>query len=95
MSLKTIQREPENATYLDTYAWILFEMKQYSEALKYIKKAVDYDSTRSGVIIEHYGDILYFNDDTDGAIEQWKRVKTIGNGSDKLDEKIVSGKYIE
>ena len=28
------------------------------------------------------------NSDTEGAIEQWKRVKTIGNGSDKLDEKI-------
>lgn len=95
MSLQTIQKEPENSTYLDTYAWILFEMKQYSEALKYIKKAVDFDSTRSGVIIEHYGDILYFNDDAEGALEQWKRVKTIGNGSDKLDEKIVSGKYIE
>lgn len=95
MSLQTIQKEPENSTYLDTYAWILFEMKQYSEALKYIKKAVDFDSTRSGVILEHYGDILYFNDDAEGALEQWKRVKTIGNGSDKLDEKIVSGKYIE
>ncbi len=95
MSFKTIQKEPENATYLDTYAWILFEMHQYSEALKYIQKAVDFDSTRSGVIIEHYGDILYFNDDTEGAIEQWKRVKTIGNGSDKLDEKIAAGKYIE
>jgi len=95
MSLQTIQKEPENSTYLDTYAWILFEMKKYSEALKYIKKAVDFDSTRSGVIIEHYGDILYFNDDAEGALEQWKRVKTIGNGSDKLDEKIVSGKYIE
>ena len=70
-------------------------MHQYSEALKYIQKAVDFDSTRSGVIIEHYGDILYFNDDTEGAIEQWKRVKTIGNGSDKLDEKIAAGKYIE
>ena len=95
MSFKTIQMEPENATYLDTYAWILFEMHQYTEALKYIQKAVDYDATRSGVIIEHYGDILYFNDDTEGAIEQWKRVKTIGNGSDKLDEKIAAGKYIE
>lgn len=95
MSLQTIQKEPENSTYLDTYAWILFEMKQYSEALKYIKKAVDFDSTRSVVILEHYGDILYFNDDAEGALEQWKRVKTIGNGSDKLDEKIVSGKYIE
>lgn len=95
MSFKTIQKEPENATYLDTYAWILFEMQQYSEALKYIQKAVDYDVTRSGVIIEHYGDILYFNDDAEGALEQWKRVKTIGNGSDKLDEKIAAGKYIE
>lgn len=95
MSLKTIQIEPDNSTYLDTYAWILFELKQYSEALSYIKKAVDNDGTHSGVIIEHYGDILYFNNDVNGAIEQWKRVKVIGNGSDKLDEKIASEKYIE
>ena len=95
MSFKTIQVEPENSTYLDTYAWILFELKQYSEALNYIKKAVDYDETRSGVIIEHYGDILYFNGDVKGALEQWKRVKVIGNGSDKLDEKIASENYIE
>ena len=95
MSQKTIQKEPNNSTYLDTYAWILFELKQYSEALTYIKKAVDYDETRSGVIIEHYGDILYFNDDVNGALEQWRRVKVIGNGSDKLDEKIASEKYIE
>ncbi len=95
MSFKTIQKEPENSTYLDTYAWILFEMKQYGEALIYIQKAVENDISRSGVIIEHYGDILYFNNDLEGAIEQWKRVKTIGNGSDKLDEKIESGKYIE
>ena len=95
MSFKTIQKEPENSTYLDTYAWILFELKQYSEALTYIKKAVDFDLTRSGVIIEHYGDILYFNDDIKGALEQWERVKVIGNGSDKLDEKIASQRYIE
>ena len=95
MSLKTIQKEPENPTFLDTYAWILFEMKQYTEALKYIEKAINNEVTPSGVLIEHYGDILYFNQDTEGAIEQWKRVKIIGKGSDKLDEKIAAGKYIE
>lgn len=95
MSLKTISKEPENPTYLDTYAWVLFEMKQYSEALKYIKKAVENDITHSAVILEHYGDILYFNNDINSALEQWHRAKLIGNGSDKLDEKINSQKYIE
>lgn len=95
MSFQTINKEPENPTYLDTYAWILFEMKQYSEALKYIRTAVENDITHSDVIIEHYGDILYFNNDSAGALEQWNRAKLIGNGSDKLDEKIKSQKYIE
>lgn len=95
MSYSTIMMEPENPTYLDTYAWILFEMKSYSESLKYIKKAVELDRTRSEVLIEHYGDILYFNGDVDGALEQWKRVKTLGKGGDKINEKIESKKYVE
>lgn len=31
MSFKTVQAEPTNATYLDTYAWILFLQKRYDE----------------------------------------------------------------
>lgn len=95
MSKITITREPDNPTYLDTYAWILFEKQKYLEALRYIEKAVNLDITHSDVIIEHYGDILYFNDDIDNAIEQWKRARTIGNGSGKLDEKIENQKYID
>ena len=97
MSFKTIRKEPENSTYLDTYAWILFKMENYTDALKYIEKAVNYDRTRSAVIIEHYGDILYFNNDIDQAIEQWIRASKIGVGQDntKLNEKIANHKYIE
>ena len=36
MSYRTIKAEPKNATYLDTYAWILFMQKRYSEARIYI-----------------------------------------------------------
>jgi tetratricopeptide (TPR) repeat protein len=95
MSYATIMSEPDNPTFLDTYAWILFELKSYSESLIYIKKAVELDRTRSDVIIEHYGDILYFNGDVEGALEQWKRVKTLGKGGEKIDEKIASKKYVE
>ena len=55
MSLKTVKAEPNNATYLDTYAWILFKQQRYEEAKIYIDLAVknlnkDMDNS---VIIEH------------------------------------------
>lgn len=38
MSKKANEIEPNNATYLDTYAWVLFQMKRYNEAKVYIDK---------------------------------------------------------
>ena len=40
MSLKTIKAEPNNSTYLDTYAWILYLQGRYEEARIYIDMAV-------------------------------------------------------
>ena len=58
MSYKTIKAEPENTTYLDTYAWILYMQKRYEEARIYIDQALKNDSTEtSSVIWEHAGDI--------------------------------------
>ncbi len=95
MSKITITKEPENSTYLDTYAWILFKQKNYSQALIYIEKAVKNIDDISDVVIEHYGDILYFNQDIENAVIQWKRAKELGNGSGKLDQKIESKSFIE
>ena len=40
MSYKTVQIEPDNVTYLDTYAWILFLKGKYTEAKIYMDKVV-------------------------------------------------------
>jgi tetratricopeptide (TPR) repeat protein len=40
MSFKTVKAEPKNSTYLDTYAWILFEKGNYAEARIYIDEAL-------------------------------------------------------
>lgn len=40
MSLKTVKYEPENPTYLDTYAWILFKQIKYPEAKEYIDRTL-------------------------------------------------------
>jgi tetratricopeptide (TPR) repeat protein len=73
MSYRTIKAEPKNATYLDTYAWILFMQKRYSEARIYIDQTLQNDSDSSAVLLEHAGDIYYHVGDTDKALMFWQQ----------------------
>ncbi len=41
MSRMSNELEPDNATYLDTYAWVLFQQKRYDEAKQYMDKVVE------------------------------------------------------
>jgi tetratricopeptide (TPR) repeat protein len=94
MSYKTVKAEPKNATYLDTYAWILFEKGNYAEARLYIDNAIKSDGEKSDVIIEHSGDIYYMTGDVDGAVKFWKQALKMGSKSKSLQKKIDKKKYI-
>jgi len=95
MSLKTVKKEPENATYLDTYAWILFKQDHYNEARIYIDRALANDSTRSSVIVEHAGDIYARNGDTEQALNLWKEALQQTPERKILIRKIKHKKYIK
>lgn len=41
MSRQANNIEPDNPTYLDTLAWVLFQLKRYNEAKEYMDKAVN------------------------------------------------------
>ena len=73
MSYRTIKAEPKNATYLDTYAWILFMQKRYSEARIYIDQTLQCDSDSSAVLLEHAGDIYYHVGDKEKALALWQQ----------------------
>ena len=73
MSYRTIKAEPKNATYLDTYAWILFMQKRYSEAKIYIDQTLQCDSDSSSVLLEHAGDIYYHTKDVERAVALWQK----------------------
>ena len=96
MSFKTVQAEPTNSTYLDTYAWILFLQKRYDEARAYIDRALenDNDSTNgpSAVVIGHAGDIYCMCGDTDRAVELWQRALKAGGDKAVLTRKIKTKK---
>ncbi|KAA6340001.1 Beta-barrel assembly-enhancing protease [termite gut metagenome] len=94
MSYKTIKKEPQNYTYLDTYAWILFEKGNYTEARIYIDDAVKNGGENSDVVIEHCGDIYYMNGNQEDALIYWFRAKEMGSESKTLEKKIRQKKYI-
>lgn len=58
MSRTTIEKEPDNATYLDTYAWILHLIGQDLEAKAHFKHAMIHGGKESGVILRHYATVL-------------------------------------
>ncbi len=73
MSYKTIKAEPKNATYLDTYAWILFKQGRYAEAKIYMDQTLQNDPETSAVVLEHAGDIYAKCNDMQQALIFWQQ----------------------
>ena len=105
MSYRTIKAEPKNTTYLDTYAWILFMKKNYTEARIYMDKVVNpelpedsilSDSRLQGNVIEHAGDIYIQLGDEAQALRlwQWALRKKDDTCTPQIDRKIKKKRYI-
>ncbi|MDR2533806.1 MAG: tetratricopeptide repeat protein [Tannerellaceae bacterium] len=95
MSAQCIKMEPDNATYLDTYAWIFFMQGNYTLAKFYIESAISKDSSDSSELVDHYGDILFMTGDKGNAIVQWRKAKELGKEGKTLEAKIAEERYIE
>ncbi len=87
--------EPENPSFEDTYGWILYQLKEYEQAEKWIKQALEHGAGKNGVILEHYGDVLYRLGKVEQAVEYWQKAKKTGKASDKIDIKITNRKLPE
>ncbi|WP_207426513.1 tetratricopeptide repeat protein [Pedobacter sp. SYSU D00535] len=94
MSLRSNKLMPDNASFEDTYAWVLFKQKKFAEAKKWIEKAIKHNSN-SGVQLEHYGDILFNLGEKEQALEQWRKAKEKGVRSEILEKKINGKKFLE
>jgi tetratricopeptide (TPR) repeat protein len=95
MSAYSNKLDPGNSSFLDTYAWILFQLNDFARAKEWQEKAMKADEGQSGTILEHYGDILFKLGNNEEAIKYWKQAKEKGTDSISIDKKIAQGKYIE
>ena len=88
MSLRTIKAEPNNATYLDTYAWILYKQQRFEEALVYIEQALAADSVPSDVLYEHAGDICFRMGDVARAVDFWKQALEVQRKAEAVEQRL-------
>lgn len=89
LSGMSVKYEPENPTYLDTYAWIYFKKGEYSLALTYMKAAIaNSDGEQSAELYEHYGDILFMNGFHEEALPNWEKALELNPDSEILQRKV-------
>ena len=85
MSFRTIKAEPQNATYLDTFAWILFKQGRYAEAKIYMDQTLQNDPEASAVVLEHAGDIYAKCGEMGQALDYWQQA--LSKASDESEIK--------
>ncbi|AFH49769.1 TPR repeat protein [Ignavibacterium album JCM 16511] len=86
----SLEKDSLNTAYLDTKGWILFQLKKFDEAKKYISKAVEL-GTKSAVIIDHLGDVEFKLGNKEKAIELWKEAFQLDPSKKEIEEKINKG----
>ena len=89
MITRCIELEPDNPTYLDTYAWVLYRLGKMKDALKMIRRVMELDPEPSAEVVEHLGDILLANGMTSDAVKAWKRALDLEPEREGVKEKIA------
>lgn len=93
MSKKSNLLVDNNSAFIDTYAWIMYKMKNYKDALEWMEQAMELpDAAERPELLTHYGDILYKIGQTDKAIEQWEKALQKGGDKVALESKIKNRK---
>ena len=95
MSKRLVEALPKESTYLDTYAWVLYQQGNYQEALRYLEMAIEEGKSPSSAIWEHYGDALYRLGRVDEAVKSWKKANDLPNADQNLEKKIKMKRIVE
>lgn len=83
MILRCLDNEPDNVTYLDTYAWVLFNLNRFSQAASVMEKVFE-KPVKSVEVFSHYVQILYSAGNRDRADKLFSEMQTLFSGDSSL-----------
>lgn len=93
LSAKAVKGDPDNDTYLDTYAWVYFKKGEYTLALVYMEYALKNSDEPTYELWDHYGDILFMNGQFDKAVECWERALELNPDNELINKKVTNKTY--
>jgi tetratricopeptide (TPR) repeat protein len=86
---RALKEEPKNSAFLDSMAWALFKLKQPSEALTYMNRAIEFSKDPDATLFDHLGDILAALNRKSEAREAWEKALKL-EPKDEIRKKIES-----
>jgi len=88
MARIVIEKEKNNGTYMDTYAWILYKRGKIKEAARIMEAIIKNGKNDDAEWCEHYGFIMKAMNQCDKAVEYWKQAQSLDNRKDYLSKEI-------
>ncbi len=88
LSKKAVEQRPDNQSYLDTLGWIYYRLGRYQEALHYLLKAVEADTTQSAIIYDHIGDTYQKLGDNERARQYWRKALELDKDNSAVRQKL-------
>ncbi len=84
-----VAAQPDNDTFLDTYAWIFFRKHDYQRAKEYIDQAIDLEADDPQAdVLHHAGDIYYMSGEPEEALGLWEDALRLDPGNALLQKKV-------
>lgn len=88
MSARAVELEPNNASYVDTYAWILHRLGRNEEAKSVMRQALSISGQRDSSLLAHYGDILWALGEKFMAETYWQKAVERGYDEQEMQQHI-------
>lgn len=108
LAVNALKLQPSNPTFVDTYAWVLFKKKKYTEAKLQIDLAMSIfenpadaadsdgeleEEQPSADIYDHAGDIYFMNGEPQQALQFWKKALEMDPSNDAIRKKVTHKTY--
>lgn len=88
MAELVMEKEGDNETYIDTYAWVLFKLGRYREAYRAMMNIFSRENERDPDILEHMGFIIKALDNCEEAVVYWRSAMEKDSTKTYLEEEI-------
>ncbi|MDG5816440.1 tetratricopeptide repeat protein [Chitinispirillales bacterium ANBcel5] len=90
-----LKADPRNGAYLDSYAWVFYQLGDYQKALFYQNKALK-RLNNDAILFSHLGDMLYELGNYNDALEAYKKSLDLGSDeSDRIRNRIIELRYFQ